>query len=34
LYGQNSAAEKFVRPDLSKTGIQCYGSAGWKCESR
>jgi hypothetical protein len=26
--------EKFVRPDLSKTGIQCYGSAGWKCESR
>ncbi|WP_165456489.1 hypothetical protein [Pedobacter kyonggii] len=22
--------EKFVRPDLSRTGIQCYGLAGWK----
>jgi hypothetical protein len=26
--------EKFVRPDLSRTGIPCYGPAGWKCESR
>ncbi|RLJ80492.1 hypothetical protein [Pedobacter alluvionis] len=25
--------EKFVRPDLSRTGIPCYGLAGWKCES-
>ncbi|WP_157264004.1 hypothetical protein [Pedobacter sp. Leaf176] len=24
--------EKFVSPDLSKTGIPCYGLAGWKCE--
>ena len=22
--------EKFVRPDLSRTGIPCYGLAGWK----
>ena len=22
--------EKFVRPDLSRTGISCYGLAGWK----
>jgi hypothetical protein len=22
--------EKFVRPDLSRTGIQCYGLVGWK----
>ena len=25
--------EKFVRPDLSRTGIPYYGLAGWKCES-
>jgi len=25
--------EKFVRPDLSRTGIPCYGLAAWKCES-
>ncbi|WP_205945098.1 hypothetical protein [Pedobacter psychrodurus] len=25
--------EKFVRPDLSRTWIPCYGLAGWKCES-
>ncbi|MDQ0965248.1 hypothetical protein QFZ20_000651 [Flavobacterium sp. W4I14] len=25
--------EKFVRPDLSRTGIPCYGLAGWKCDS-
>ncbi|WP_168202345.1 hypothetical protein [Pedobacter sp. KBS0701] len=25
--------EKFVRPDLSRTGIMCYGLAGWKHES-
>jgi hypothetical protein len=25
--------EKFVRPDLSRTGIMCYGLAGWKCEN-
>ena len=24
--------EKFVRPDLSRTGIPHYGLAGWKCE--
>jgi len=24
--------EKFVRPGLSRTGIPCYGLAGWKCE--
>jgi len=24
--------EKFVRPDLSGTGIPCYGLARWKCE--
>jgi hypothetical protein len=23
--------EKFVRPDLSRTGILCYGLAGLKC---
>ncbi|KQR70539.1 hypothetical protein ASF92_11265 [Pedobacter sp. Leaf176] len=33
----NSAAgtvqpEKFVRPDLRRTGIMCYGLAGWKFE--
>ena len=22
--------EKFVRPDLSRTGIRCYGLVGWK----
>ena len=22
--------EKFVRPDLSRTGIPCYGLVGWK----
>jgi len=25
--------EKFVRPDLSRTGIPCYGLVGWKCKS-
>ncbi|MGQ7856446.1 hypothetical protein ACUN24_19600 [Pedobacter sp. WC2501] len=25
--------EKFVRPDLSRTGISYSGLAGWKCES-
>jgi hypothetical protein len=25
--------EKFVRPDLGRTGIPCYGLAGWKCKS-
>ena len=24
--------EKFVRPDLSRTGIWCYGLVGRKCE--
>jgi hypothetical protein len=23
-------SEKFVRPDLSRTGIWCYGLVGWK----
>jgi len=23
-------SEKFVRPDLRRTGILCYGLAGWK----
>ncbi|KRT14852.1 hypothetical protein ASU31_16130 [Pedobacter ginsenosidimutans] len=22
--------EKFIRPDLSRTGIRCYGLVGWK----
>ena len=26
--------EKFVRPDLSRTGIQCYGLVGRKCTFR
>ncbi|MGN8059524.1 hypothetical protein ACTJKN_24805 [Pedobacter sp. 22163] len=25
-------SEKFVRPDLSGTGIWCCGLAGWKCD--
>jgi alanine racemase len=25
--------EKFVRPDLSRTGIPCYGLAGLKCKA-
>ncbi|WP_165501198.1 hypothetical protein [Pedobacter psychrodurus] len=24
--------EKFVRPDLSRTGIPCYGMAGWNAK--
>jgi hypothetical protein len=27
----SAESEKFVRPDLSGTGIQCCGLAGWKC---
>jgi hypothetical protein len=26
--------EKFVRPDLRRTGIWCCGLAGWKCTFR
>jgi len=29
----SAESEKFVRPDLSRTEIPCYGLAGWKCES-
>jgi hypothetical protein len=25
--------EKFVRPDLSRTGILCYGIAGWNAKT-
>jgi hypothetical protein len=25
--------EKFVRPDLSRTGIPCYGIAGWNAKT-
>jgi len=27
----SAESEKFVRPDLSGTGIWCCGLAGWKC---
>jgi len=27
----SAESEKFVRPDLSGTGIRCCGLAGWKC---
>ncbi|MNX11358.1 hypothetical protein D3C86_411180 [compost metagenome] len=27
-------SEKFIRPDLSRTEILCYGLVGWKCTNK